>query len=144
MNAPIDNQATALRIAIDALMRRFKIAENEVSDGKPLNQIDIQVMLYVSAQPGCGPTDVARYLGVAPTTISSATDRLASRDFLQRDRPDENRRSIALSLTDSGATYVSDLIEVQKTHCRMMLEHLSPKDQDVFINLISKIAQIED
>ncbi|PCJ81590.1 MAG: hypothetical protein COA52_20520 [Hyphomicrobiales bacterium] len=143
MNAPTDNQATTLRIAIDAMMRRFKIAESEVSDSKPLNQIDIQVMLYVSAHPGCGPTDVARYLKVAPTTISSATDRLANREFLQRERPDKNRRSIALSLTGSGTRYVFDLIDVQKTHCRMMLEQLSPTDQDVFIKLISKIAQTE-
>ncbi|PHQ67598.1 MAG: MarR family transcriptional regulator [Sneathiella sp.] len=112
MNAPTDNQAAALRTAIDAMMRRFKVAESEVSDSKPLNQIDMQVMLYVSAHLGCGPTDVARYLGVAPTTISSATDRLASQDFLQRDRPNENRRSIALSLTSSGTRYVSNLISL--------------------------------
>lgn len=144
MNTPLDSQATSLRTAIDSLMRRFKIAENELSDGKPLNQIDIQVMLFVSAHPGCGPSDVARYLRVAPTTISSATDRLTSRDFLQRDRLDEDRRSIALNLTGSGATYVSELIEVQTTHCRMMLEGLSQRNQDVFIKLISKIAQNDD
>jgi len=143
MSTPTDKQTTTLRTAIDALMRRFKIAESEVSDGKPLNQIDIQVMLFVSAHPGCGPTDVARYLGVAPTTITSATDRLASRDFLQRDRFDKDRRSIALKLTESGAAYVSNLVDVQKNHCRMMLEQLSPKEQDLFISFITKIAQSE-
>ncbi len=143
MNTPIDNQASALRTSIDALMRRFKIAETEVTDSKPLNQVDIQVLLYVSAQTGCGPTDVARFLGVAPTTISSATDRLVSRGFLQRDRPNENRRSIALSLSNAGATYVADLIELQKTHCRIMLERLAPQDRGVFLDLISKMVQDE-
>lgn len=144
MNTPLNSQATTLRTAIDSLMRRFKIAESEVSDSKPLNQIDMQVMLFVSTHPACGPSDVARYLRVAPTTISSATDRLTRRNFLQRDRLDKDRRSIALGLTGEGATYVSELIEVQTAHCRMMLEGLSQSDQDVFIKLISKIAQNED
>ena len=144
MDTPIDTQAAALRSAIDALMRRFKIAEFEVAGDKPLNQIDIQVLLYIADRPGCGPTDVARHLNVAPTTISSVTDRLAGRDFLRRDRLDENRRSVALSLTGTGTAYVAHLVEVQKTHCRMMLERLPPEDRDIFVRLISGIAQNED
>ncbi len=125
-------------------MRRFKIAESEVSGGNPLNQIDVQVLLDVSAHPGCGPTDVARRLDAAPTTITSATDRLVRRSLLRRDRLDGDRRSIALNLTASGLTFVSDLVDIQKSHCRIMLERLSKREQDVFIELISKIAQFDD
>ncbi|MEO4044584.1 hypothetical protein AAFN47_23520 [Hoeflea sp. CAU 1731] len=38
MDTPIDTQATALRTAIDSLMRRFKIAEQEVVGEIPLKQ----------------------------------------------------------------------------------------------------------
>ena len=144
MNTPTQSQAAALRNAIDTLMRRFKIAESEVSDGKHLNQIDMQVMLYVSAHEACGPTDIARHLGVAPTTITSATDRLARHDYLRRERPEEDRRAIALRLTPAGESYVSNLIDVQTDHCRMMLEALSGEDQDTLIRLISTIAKNED
>ncbi|MEO4044575.1 MarR family winged helix-turn-helix transcriptional regulator [Hoeflea sp. CAU 1731] len=141
MDSTQDSRASALRTAIDSLMRRFKIAEQEAPDGKPLNQIDTQAMLYISAHPGCGPTDIARHLNVAPTTISSVTDRLAGRNFLKRDRPDENRRAIALGLTDAGRAYVADLIAIQTHHCKLMLEQLPPDDQDLFVSLITKIAQ---
>lgn len=143
MDTPTNNQATALRTAIDALTRRFKIAEIEASGTKPLNQIDIQVMFYVSQNPGCGPTDVARYLSVAPTTISSATDRLTRRKFLKRERPEENRRSISLSLTDDGKTFVNTLTNAQIDHCRYMLARLSPDEQTDFVKLFSKIANYE-
>ncbi|MCY0095994.1 MarR family winged helix-turn-helix transcriptional regulator [Hoeflea ulvae] len=143
MSTPTHSQAAALRTAIDTLMRRFKIAESEVSGGKHLNQIDMQVMLYVSAHEACGPTDIARHLGVAPTTITSATDRLARHDYLRRERPEEDRRAIALRLTPDGESYVSNLIDVQTDHCRMMLEALSGGDQDTLIRLISTIAKNE-
>lgn len=143
MSNPTDNQITNLRTAIDALMRRFKIAEIAASESKPLNQIDIQVMFYVSKHSGCGPTDVARYLSVAPTTVSSVTDRLTKQNFLHRDRPEENRRSIALSLTEAGNTYVSKLIDVQKNHCRDMLEPLSADEKVDFIKLMTKVSRYE-
>lgn len=141
MTLNLDDQTTQLRDAIDALMRRFKIAEQGVDEGKPLNQIDVQALLFIQSRPQCGPTDVARFLGVAPTTISSVTDRLVARDFLTREHSETNRRAITLGLTETGAAYVDALIEAQKSHCRSMLDALSPGEQEDFVRLMSKIAQ---
>jgi DNA-binding MarR family transcriptional regulator len=144
MKTSTGDQAAELRGAIDALTRRFKIAEAEVPAGKPLNQLDIQVLFFVADHPACGPTDVARYLGVPTTTISSATDRLTRQGMLRRERPEENRRSIALSVTEAGHAYVRALVRVQTDHCRIMLEKLTPEEQRLFVALFTKIASNED
>jgi DNA-binding MarR family transcriptional regulator len=143
MTNPTESQVTELRAAIDALMRRFKIAEAEVSPSKPLNQIDLHTLQFVRANPACGPTDVARYLGVATTTISSVTDRLARQGLLHRDRPEDDRRAVALSLAAAGEKYVAALIDTQKKHCRTMLESLSSEEQTAFLALLAKIASSE-
>lgn len=144
MTKPTDSQISTLRAAIDALMRRFKIAEAEVAPTRSLNQIDMQTLLYVAAHSACGPTDVARHLGVATTTMSSATDRLVKQGLLNRDRPEDDRRAVALSLTEAGEVYVVALVEVQMSHCRTMLERLSSDEQATFLNLLTKIALVEN
>lgn len=85
MTNPTDEQVADLAAALDVFSRRFKLTD--VGAGRPLAEIDKHILHYVEAHPDCGPTDVARYLGVAMTTISSATDRLAKRGLLERLRP---------------------------------------------------------
>lgn len=140
MTTRITKQAAELRRAIAALSQRFKSAEAEVGSGKLLNPLDMQILLFVAEQPACMATEVARHLQVAATTMSSAIDRLTRQGLLSRERPDENRRAISLSLTDSGQAYVSALVQVQTDHCRTMLEKLSPEEQDMFIRLVAKTS----
>jgi DNA-binding MarR family transcriptional regulator len=42
--------------------------------------------------------DVARYLCVAMTTMSSAVDRLVKKALVERRRPEDNRRAVALRI----------------------------------------------
>lgn len=102
MTNPTDEQVADLAAALDVFSRRFKLTD--VGAGRPLAEIDKHILHYVEAHPDCGPTDVARYLGVAMTTISSATDRLAKRGLLERLRPSDDRRAVALRLTAEGAS----------------------------------------
>lgn len=144
MTRSIIEQAAQLRRAIGLLSRRFKSAEAEVGSGKLLNPLDMQILLFVADQPACMATEVARHLMVAATTMSSATDRLTRQGLLSRERPDDNRRAVSLSLTDAGQAYVSALVQVQTDHCQSMLEKLSPEERDQFIHLFAKISQYDN
>ena len=140
MKTGIEKQAAELRRAIGALSQRFKSSEAAIGSGKPLNPLDMQVLLFAADHPACKATELASHLGVVATTISSATDRLTRQGLLSRERPENDRRSISLSLTPAGEAYVSTLLRVQTDHCRTMLEKLSPEERDQFIQLFSKIA----
>jgi hypothetical protein len=51
---------------------------------KPLNEIDKQTLFYVNQNPACGPERRGALSWHRPTTtISSATDRLVKRGFLE-------------------------------------------------------------
>jgi len=143
MTSPTEDQLAALGAAFDAFARRYKLSAAATAD-IPLNEVDTQALLYVGGHEGCGPTDVARFLGLPTTTISSATDRLAKRGFLERGRTEDDRRAVALKLSKDGALRVAAIRKGYEDMCRMMLERLTPEERDTFIAMITRIVFHED
>jgi len=138
MTMPTDEELAALSEALDLFTRRYKLAE-ALGPEKPLNELDKQVLFYVAKHPGCGPSDAARFLAVANTTISSATDRLAKRGLLERQRTEADRRSVALRLTGTGEQRVDTMSAMYGELHRRMLEPLSVTERQQLIAMMVKV-----
>lgn len=143
MNEPTDEQMTKIGAAFDAFTRRHKLADASGTE-RPLNELDKQVLLFAADNPGCGPSDIARFLAVPNTTISSATDRLVKRGLLDRDRIEKDRRAISLRLSTEGEAAVVALRQNLQNLYRMMLLRLSPEEQEQFLHIITKIVYYDD
>ncbi|MCE4226645.1 winged helix-turn-helix transcriptional regulator [Methylobacterium sp. C25] len=143
MTKPTADQIATLGAAFEAFVRRYKLAGAGTSD-KPLNELDVQTLLFVLRHPDSGPTDIARFLGLPVTTISSATDRLAKSGMLERHRIEGDRRAVALRLSEDGAKRARSHVEAYNSLNRMMLERLAPAERDAFIGMVTKIAYDED
>src|ERR1700730_1191415 len=102
MTEPTQEQVDQLTRAFELFTRRFKVAEAAAAADNALNALDAQTLVFIGDNPGCGIGDVARYLNVAMTTMSSAIDRLVRKDLVARGRPAEERRSAALTVTGAG------------------------------------------
>ena len=139
MTVPTDDQIAALGAALDTFSRRYKLADAGSLE-RPLTEVDTHTLLYVRKHPECGPTDVARFLSVAITTISSATDRLAKRGLLERHRLEGDRRAVALRLSVGGEAYVAAQEQAHHDMFLIMLERLLPEERESFIEMIWKIA----
>ncbi len=120
LNQP-ETQVEQLTRAFGRFTRRFKVAEAVAAADNALNALDAQTLMFIAEHPGCGMGDVARYLNVAMTTMSSAVDRLVKRDLVERRRPEDNRRAVALSANEKGRQVVDDQIEGYRQACRTML-----------------------
>jgi len=142
MTMPTDEELAALGEAFDLFTRRYKLVE-ALSPEKPLNELDKQVLFYVAKHADCGPTDAARFLGVANTTISSATDRLAKRDLLERHRPEADRRSVALRLTKAGQKRVDAMSAMYGALHLRMLEPLTGAERQQLIGMMTKIISYD-
>ena len=143
MSEPTTEQIAQLTSILERFTRRFKVAEAAATAGNALNPLDSQALLFVSEHPGCGLGDVARELGVVPTTMSSSMDRLVRKAMVERRRPDDNRRAVALTVTAKG----QEAIEVQKATYQKgyvaMLRSLDPVERDELLRLMEKIAYSE-
>ena len=143
MKPPSDDQLAALGSLFEAFSRRYKLAE-ALGAEKQLNELDKQILFFVARNPGCGPTDVARFLAVASTTISSATDRLVKRGLLSRQRPENDRRAVALQLTAAGEARVAAFLCAHRDLYRHMLAPLTEAERELLIRLMRKILSYED
>lgn len=140
MPEPTLEQVEQLTRAFERFTRKFKVAEAVAAADNALNALDAQTLVFIAEHPGCGMGDVARYLNVAMTTMSSAVDRLVKKDLIDRRRPEDNRRAVALSANEKGRQVVDDHIEGYREACRTMLRALDRSEQGELIRLTEKIA----
>lgn len=143
MPEPTLEQVEQLTRAFERFTRKFKVAEAVAAADNALNALDAQTLVFIAEHPGCGMGDVARYLNVAMTTMSSAVDRLVKKDLIDRRRPEDNRRAVALSANQKGRQVVDDHIEGYREACRTMLRALDLSEQGELIRLTEKIADNE-
>jgi len=132
-----------LHRAVTTILRALKIAETNTQVAHrelAFVPADIQTMRFVSVHPGCKLSDLAEHLGVVPTTASSIVDRLVDRGLIRRDRPETNRRVIAITLTDDGASAFSRLEAEELATMKTMLEALPPDDRAQFVDSMARIA----
>jgi DNA-binding MarR family transcriptional regulator len=140
MTEPTSEQVEQLTRAFERFTRRFKVAEAAAAAENALNALDAQTLTYIDVNPGCGMGDVARYLNVA---MSSAIDRLVKKMLVERRRPEDDRRAVALSATNQGHQVVEETVAGYRDACRMMLISLEPSEQSELIRLTEKIADHE-
>jgi DNA-binding MarR family transcriptional regulator len=143
MTEPTLEQVEQLTRAFERFTRRFKVAEASAAADNALNALDAETLVFVGDNPGCGMGDVARYLKVALTTMSSAIDRLVKKALVERRRPQDDRRAVALTTTDKGRQVVEDHVAGYRNACRTMLLRLDPLEQAELIRLTEKIADHE-
>lgn len=143
MTEPTPEQIEQLTRAFGRFTRRFKVAEAAAAADNALNALDAQTLVFVDENPGCLMGDVARYLNVAMTTMSSAIDRLVKKTLVERRRPDDNRRSVALTVTGKGRQVVEEHVAGYRAACSMMLRSLDPIERNELIRLTEKIAENE-
>lgn len=139
MTDPTEDQLATLGNAFETFARRHKLADS-LRIERPLAELDKAVLLYIAEHAGCGPTDVARFLGVPATTLSSATDRLVRRGLLKRERMEVDRRAVALTLSTDGKAYARAQVEAYRQMYMLMLSRLSHDERDQFIAMITKIV----
>jgi DNA-binding MarR family transcriptional regulator len=77
------------------------------------------------------------------TTMSSAIDRLVKKALVERRRPEDNRRSVALTATEKGKQVVEEQVAGYRAACQMMLRSLDPIERNELIRLTEKIADNE-
>ncbi|MEM8837898.1 MAG: MarR family transcriptional regulator [Pseudomonadota bacterium] len=134
----------SLHAAVTSIMRALKIAEKHIQVAhRELNFVtaDIETMRFVANNPGCKLSDLADYLDAVPTTASSIVDRLVERGFVLRERPETNRRSVALSLTSAGSEAFTLIDAEEKATMRLMLDALPEDDRAAFVRSMTRIAK---
>ncbi|MNL80475.1 hypothetical protein D3C87_2073430 [compost metagenome] len=63
--------------------------------------------------------------------------------MVERQRPEANRRSVALTIAANGRQAVEGYVDGYRASCKAMLQALDPVDRREFLRLTQKIAKFE-
>ncbi|GFE64805.1 MarR family winged helix-turn-helix transcriptional regulator [Litoreibacter roseus] len=132
-----------LQTSVSTIMRVLKVAEtsHQVAH-KELNfqPSDIQSLRFISQNPGCMSAELANHLAIVPTTATSIVDRLVRRGLVLRERPETNRRAVALSLSEQGQFAWTQIDAEEKETMKLMLSALPEEDREQFVRSMTTIA----
>jgi DNA-binding MarR family transcriptional regulator len=136
-------EVKALREHVSTLLRLFLINEKVFpsAGGQASYSVhEFQTIGFVAHHPGCMASTVAGFLGVAPTTMTSLLDRLVKRGLVHRERPETNRRAVALTLTVEGDALFQAILTQDYANMIAMLAALDDAERPVFLRCMDKIA----
>lgn len=140
--SPNDNQAVALHESVDKIMRRFKLEPGMLAGSVYANlHVNDVGLLTVISEPGdWNLKRISDALDAPVTTISSALDRLETRQLVRRRRRPGDRRVVFIELTAAGNRLAVRLRATQIETCRAMLARLPVQDRDQLIRLVAQVA----
>ncbi|MEM6538972.1 MAG: MarR family transcriptional regulator [Pseudomonadota bacterium] len=138
------SQSERTRKAISSMLRVLKIMEPGIQtahDRFKANPSDIAAIHFLGDNPGCRAANLAAHLGLAPTTVSSLLDRLEKMELIRRDRPRDDRRTVALNLSDLGAKSREEIIVEEVETAKRMLDCLPKDRRSEFVASLEMIAE---
>lgn len=128
---------------IGTLMRVMLVSERTPADYQHAvryNPLDFHTLGALRVSPGMRASDLATYLGVAPTTTSSVIARLIKRGLIEKTKSKEDGRAVALDLTEDGRA-LALTIRAQDIHnMELFLSSLEAEEQAEIIRLLGKVV----
>jgi DNA-binding MarR family transcriptional regulator len=77
------------------------------TDRSAVSPRDTAILVHLVDADGVSPTALAAHLGVAPGTLSEGLGDLEERGLLVRTRHEDDRRRVAVSVTDAGRAAIA-------------------------------------
>lgn len=125
-----------LRQAQDAAFRAF-VHHSAQRDFKPGR---FAVLMLLHYNPGLSQTDLCREIARDKSTVTPLIQDLLGRGLIERRRSETDRRIAALTLTATGKTHLSALLEDVCEHDRR-LDKIIGTDKPRLLALLKMIAE---
>jgi DNA-binding MarR family transcriptional regulator len=85
--------------------------------------------------------DLAEHLCMTPPSVTALTRRLVQTGLVRRQNHPQDQRVALLSLTDEGRELMEQLYEGRVRGMELLLEGLTPEDQQLIIQLLERAVQ---
>lgn len=134
-----DELAGHLNGIIRALLvagRRGAPAEGRI----PFNPLYFNILRVLKSDGPCRPSQVAEFLAVPRTTMSTAVKALTRKGLIIASKDQADGRAIALSLSDEGKEVLAAILRQDKRNSQAMLAALDSDEREAFVKAIGKIA----
>ena len=137
----MDTLPERLALAVNRLLNRYLVRG---ADGQnrpiPYNPVDYQSLRFLAANPGARATDVAVHVGVAPTTMQSALDRLRARGLITKRASETDGRARAYALSEQGVRVHAAIQAQDRANMAEIVSSLSPAERATLADLLERLS----
>lgn len=102
----------------------------------------LRCLLFLRRHPGCSLGDIAKHLGVTTATTSTMVDRIVKQGLIKVTVPPDDRRRIALELSEQGATIVRHAHDVTLIKIGETLTSCSDEQLEQIHQALSVLRQL--
>jgi len=114
---------------------------NEVGLPMQLGRVEFTLLNLVDQTDGMTPTQISQAIAIKTSNITVAVDKLAGRGLLVREKSLRDGRAQHLHLTASGKALVKDALVRLKKAEEIAMNHLSPGERLMLLELLCKLAK---
>ena len=94
-----------------------------------LSSKDSSILSHLEPDRGLSPRDLAKHLGVVPSTLSATIARLERLGYIVSEARSHDRRQRALRLTERGSEAMASTSVLDSEKVASLLERLNAKDR---------------
>lgn len=105
-----------------------------------LSSTDSSILAHMRATQSISANDLARHLGVRPSTLSAALKRLEHLGYIERDEMPQDRRKKYLLLTKRGQRAMAATSVLDEKRVRKLLNELDPDARKCAVDGLTLLA----
>jgi DNA-binding MarR family transcriptional regulator len=140
VNLEPGNEALRLWFMIHRTPEMLKMCEDRVFREYKLTTEQYVVLVTIKYLDGpVRPTDVARWLGRSPNSISMMVDRMVKAGLLRRLRDRRDRREVRLVITSKGETALKPATSAGWDFIQKILSQVSYDDRHTLMRLLDTL-----
>ena len=102
---------------------------------------DASILVHLDREFGLSPRDLARHLGVAPSTLSAAIARLSRLGYLSSVPVEKDKRRRELRLTARGAEAIAATSVLDAERVRELLKRLTATERKAALRGLGLLAR---
>jgi len=108
-----------------------------------LSKGEVGVLDYLlNVNNNISSNELEKHLQVSSARIASTLNSLEKKGLIKRNKSEEDKRKIIISITKNGRTTIEKHREKVERYLRKMVEILGEKDSLEFIRIVKKIKEI--
>jgi DNA-binding MarR family transcriptional regulator len=132
-------RATAFVEAFDALVRAVIVPNSHKSaHALALGPQDVRAVTWLGQRRECLMSEFAKGVGVPLSTATHLANRLVEKGMLSRERVDEDRRTVYVTLTAAGRKLNQELFAGRLNTSLHLLAKLNKEEQQKLVALLQK------
>ena len=120
---------------------QFNFLESKLGS---LNLKEVSILMHLGQRGTCKMREISSALNLALSTATSVVDRMVKARIAKRERTDNDRRVVLVSLTQKGKELTALMQEEAIRLYGIMLRRLTDAEQSTLVELFKKMTPAEN